>query len=353
MDDIRIGIIGAGWVVQNRHLPRLKETEGVDLRLIWSRDPDKAREVAGAFEISETANRWEEIVDSPEVDAVVVATPPVLHCDATVAALETGKHVLCQGRMARNLKEAQEMLLAAQTSQRVAALYPPLPGLKGDRVMRRLLHGEDFVGDIREVRVTGMALTEEAEGYAWQADPEVVGVNTMTLGMWSEVLNRWVGPARRVVATGKVHRGARKTAEGSQAEAVVPDSLGIAAELECGATATFHFSNCAAFGPGHTIEVYGSKGALVYALFAEEIRGASEGGEALQPIAVPPEEERRQDTDAEFVRAIREGARVSPDFEEGVRYMAFCEAVALSLETGAAVSVPPSPKMESWGRCLE
>ncbi|HEY3131079.1 MAG TPA: Gfo/Idh/MocA family oxidoreductase [Acidobacteriota bacterium] len=352
MEHIRIGIIGAGWVVRARHLPAFKNLHGTDVRLIWSRNPDRAKEVATEFGIPKTPDRWEEIVESPEVDAVVIAAPPVLHLPATLAALRAGKHVLCQARMARNLKEAQEMLRAAQTYNLVTALYPARPGLKGDKVMRRLLHDEKFVGEIRELRVTGMELAEKKQGYDWGADPDVFGVNAMTLGMWSEVSNRWVGLATRVVALGKTHVKQRTTRNGESAEAVIPDSLAVAAELECGATASYHFSACAASAPGHSIEIYGSRGALAYQLFVEEIRGAS-GSEKLGPIPIPPEEERAQSTDAEFIQSIRDGTPVSPSFEEGLRYMEFCEAVALSAKTGTAVTVPPpQPKMHSWGRFL-
>jgi predicted dehydrogenase len=173
----------------------------------------------------------------------------------------------------------------------------------------------------------------------------------MTLGMWGEVCNRWVGPALRVTAVGRCHIQLRMTPGGDRAESAVPDSLAVAVELACGATATYHLALRAAFAPGHAIEIYGSRGALVYKLFAEEIHGATEGDEALHTIAIPPGEERAHSTDAEFIEAIRGGGPVSPSFEDGVRYMEFCEAVALSLRTGAAVAVPPAaPAMESWGR---
>ena len=277
---------------------------------MWSRDPARAAGVADEFGIAGTASSWEEIVESDEIDAVIVATPPVLHRPATLRALSAGKHVLCQARMARNLGEAREMLRAAEAApDLVTCLYPPLPGLKGDRVMKRLL-ADGYVGDIREVRVTGASLLEPGDGYSWQQDPDVTGVNAMTMGMWAEVLNRWVGPATRVMATGASHRRTRMTDAGAEVDSVVPDSLGIAADLECGATATYHFSTAAAFGPGSSIEIYGSRGALVYTLFEERIEGATSGDDALRPIPVSESEERRQTTDSEFVRAIsRRNAR--------------------------------------------
>jgi len=132
MKTVHIGMIGAGWAARNRHLPALKDISDASVDVIWSRDPANAAETASDFGISGTADTWEEIVDASNLDAVIIATPPVLHHAATLAALKAGKHVLCQARMARNLKEAIEMNQAARLSDRVTALYPPLPGLKGD-----------------------------------------------------------------------------------------------------------------------------------------------------------------------------------------------------------------------------
>ena len=82
------------------------------------------------------------------------------------------------------------------------------------------------------------------------------------------------------------------------------------------------------------------------------VRGATAGDDALGEIEVADEEVRLQTTDAEFVRAILHGGPVEPDFEEGVRYMGFTEAVAISAHTGEAVSLPPEPRMEAWGKPL-
>ena len=97
-----------------------------------------------------------------------------------LAVLDAGKHVLSQARVARNLSEALRMLEASKATDLVTALYPAGFGLKGDRVMRRLLHDEGYVGEILEVRVTSVVSSIPEVG-AWVVDPEVVGVNTMML----------------------------------------------------------------------------------------------------------------------------------------------------------------------------
>ena len=350
MEEIRIGLVGAGGVARSRHLPALQKIPGVILSSIWSRDVGKAGEVAREFGFQTVRDKWQDVVHSSEVDAVVIATPPPLHLPATLLALEADKHVLCQARMARNLSEARSMAEAAAKSNRITALYPPRPGLKGDRTMQRLLHDECYVGDIREVRMTGMTLFSRGDNYQWLFDPEVMGVNAMTLGMWAEVALRWVGPIGTVSAVGQSHTKQRLSSNGDWVESSVPDSLAVAATLQCGATMSCHFSFDVAGGAGDSLELYGSQGTLIYRFFEEEIQG-SRLGQPLARIEVPPHEERQQTTDLEFVTAIRQGGHVSPDFTEGVQYMEFCEAVALSVHAKRTISLPlDEPAMEHWGK---
>ena len=73
---------------------------------------------------------------------------------------------------------------------------------------------------------------------------------------------------------------------------------------------------------------------------------------SIQPIEPDPDEVRLQTTDAEFIQAIREGTPVHPSFDEGVRYMEFCEAVGQSVMFDKVVDLPPEPLMATWGRTL-
>ena len=346
-DIIRVGIIGAGKIAQNRHIPLLQKVPDVEVTQAWSRTPETAREAAQKFGIPKVVDRWERIVESKEIDAVVIATPPNLHLPATLAALDSGKHVLCQARMARNLNEARRMLEASRSMDLVTSLYAAGFGLKGDRVMRRLLQ-EGYLGDIVEVRVMSL-LPAVPEAGAWLVDPKVVGVNTMMLGILAEVVYRWIDPPRSIAAT---------TGEDVL---VVPQSLSISAKLQGGATASFHMSFRVPRGVGNSVEIYGTRGVLEYKLLVEkpgglvedeELVGMTEGETGMHPIELPLEEQRDRTMDAEFIEAIRSGTPVSPDFAEGVRYMEFCEAVAQSIYEGSTISMPPEPKMDCWGRPL-
>ena len=77
---------------------------------------ESARAAAERFHIPHVYTDYREMVQRDDIHVVVVATPNFLHKDATIAALEAGKHVHCEKPLARNAHEAREMV---QTARRV------------------------------------------------------------------------------------------------------------------------------------------------------------------------------------------------------------------------------------------
>src|SRR5436190_2233257 len=110
MDRIGIGMVGAGSIARARHVPGFKTIPGVELVGVVNRTPDSTRQAATEFGFGRTYATWRELLDDDDVDAVVIATWPYLHAPITLAALDAGKHVLTQARMAMNADEAHDML---------------------------------------------------------------------------------------------------------------------------------------------------------------------------------------------------------------------------------------------------
>jgi predicted dehydrogenase len=339
---LRIGIIGAGSIARHRHLPNLRVIPGVEVRVVCNRTRATAEKAAAEFGVPEVETEWRRVVERPDLDAVFVATPPYLHCEATLAALDAGKHVFCQARMARNVAEARAMYERARRSDRVTMLCPPPAGMQGDRVMRRLI-GEGFLGALRDVHATGFgaSFADPEAPLHWRQDVEVSGCNVLTLGMWIEVIHRWVGYHRRVAAATAVHTPMRRRPGSGEAAAVrTPDSIAIAAELESGAVASYHFSGVARFAPHNRIELYGAEGTLLYDLETDEIQGARAGEAGLRVIPIIEAEARPWTVEHDFIAAIREGRAVEPSFYDGLKYMEFTKAVWRAAETGRSVSLP-------------
>jgi predicted dehydrogenase len=307
--------------------------------------------VAREFGIPRTFEHWQDLVASPDVDAVVIGTWPYLHCPITLAALEAGKHVLTEARLSMNAEEAHRMLRASQRWPQLITQVVPSPfGLKGHDVMVELLEA-GYLGDLRELEVIHLsqALADQAAPLAWRQDVALSGFNTLTLGIIHETLLRWAPPPIRVVAQVHAFIPTRIDPQSGVRRAVgTPDSVQAVTVLENGARAVYHFSGVAPFGQRAEIRLYGSEGALHYDLLADRIRGASHKQGAgplpeqqLHDVPIPPGKAREWQVEAEFITAIRTGQSIKfTDFETGVAYMEFTEAVARSAQRGMAVELP-------------
>ena len=152
---VRIGIIGAGDNTRRRHIPGFRPLESVELVGVVNRTPESTARAAEEFGIGKTYNDWRALIDDTDVDAVLIGTWPNLHCEATCAALEAGKHVLCEARMARNLTEARQMLAASKAHPNLVAQLVPSPyGLISGPAIEQLIE-EGFLGQLRELVVLG------------------------------------------------------------------------------------------------------------------------------------------------------------------------------------------------------
>ena len=104
-DTVRIGIVGAGGFTRRRMLPNLLAVEGAEVVAVANRSLESAERVAAEFGIRAPMGDWRELVARDDIDAVFVGTQPYFHHEAVVAALDAGKHVLCQTRMATSLRD--------------------------------------------------------------------------------------------------------------------------------------------------------------------------------------------------------------------------------------------------------
>jgi predicted dehydrogenase len=348
---LRIGLIGAGGNTKTRHIPGLRAVPDVDIVAVCNRRPESTAEVARTYSIPRTYERWQDLLADSDIDAVVIGTWPYLHCPITLAALEAGKHVLTEARLSMNAAEAHQMLEAARQHPRLVTQVVPSPfGLKGHRIMVERIEA-GFLGEVREVQVChlGPALADPTLPLSWRQDADLSGVNMLTLGILHETLLRWQPSPVRVLAQVHAFIPSRiDPTSGVRRPVGTPDSVQVLAVLENGARASYHFSGVSPFGQQASIALHGSEGVLIYDLLTDRIRGQSRSAgvagcsiEQLPEIPIPREKESGWQVEADFVRSIREGAPVNfTNFETGVAYMEFTEAVARSAQHGLAIELP-------------
>jgi predicted dehydrogenase len=269
----------------------------------------------------------------------------VLHRDVTVAALEAGKHVLCEARMAMDAAQAREMLAASRAHPDLVAQLVPAPWtLELDATIRRMVDG-GWLGRVLAVDVRGTTaqFVDETAPLHWRQDAARSGVNVLTLGIWYESVARWVGHARSLVAAARTFVAARPDPQtGTMVEAGVPDHVDVLAETEGGASLRLQMSAVTGLAPSpREAWIFGSEGTLRVDADGRRLFGARRGDVELSGIDVPAGERTGWRVEREFVDAIRGGPPVRwTTFAEGVRYMEFTEAVAVSARTGRRVGLP-------------
>lgn len=172
---IRIGVIGCGGIANGKHMPKYKDSQLAELVAfcdIVEERAVKAREEYGSAD-SAVYVEYKELLKDESIDAVLVLTPNCSHCEITVAALDSGKHVMCEKPMAMNYEEAKQMIAARDRSGKVLTIgyqnrYRPDSLYLKDRVKEGMF-GEIYYAEAiairrRAVPTWGVFIDKEKQG---------------------------------------------------------------------------------------------------------------------------------------------------------------------------------------------
>jgi predicted dehydrogenase len=325
---LRIGIIGAGEIVRRRHLPALQRHSEVDIIAVSNSTYESAEKFCQENLPQATPmQNWADLLAIDDLDIVWIGTPPYMHSAVTISALEAGKHVFCQARMAMDRAEAEEMLAVSKRfPELVTMLCPPPYGLRGDLVVKKLL-AEEYIGRPHHVRLQSFNsayLDKEAPAH-WRQRIELSGLNVLTLGIYVEVLQRWLGDITGVFARGKIFQPMRQGYE-----VIIPDLLTVLCTFANGAEGVLEFSGVNALAPADRLEVFGDRGTFTYDFGSDLIHAGLAGDRALHVVELTPELEGEWRVEDDFIAAVKSRGRTRPhpDFEEGVGYMRVVQAVA-------------------------
>jgi predicted dehydrogenase len=110
------GLIGCGDISRKRVAPALRELDNCELVAVSRADAARAEEFAREFGAKRRHADWRRLIEDTEVEAVYVATPVHLHAEQSIAALDAGKHVLCEKPMALGVAECERMNAAARAN---------------------------------------------------------------------------------------------------------------------------------------------------------------------------------------------------------------------------------------------
>jgi predicted dehydrogenase len=355
-----VGIIGLGF--GRAHIPAF-QSHGCQVVAVCQRDQKVAREVAARYGVPGVFERWQDMLAEARPDIVVIASPPAIHRDIAVAALEGGAHVLCEKPLAMTAEEGREMITAAQRAKRTAMTSF---NWRYIAAMQRLhtMAEAGFLGRVFHINVRWMGArwADEEAPITWRMDRAQAGHGAMgDMGVHVIDLIRWsFGEFKQLTAQAGIAYPGR-TVPGTSKIVDSEDFCSVIAELTSGAQVNLFTSRAARGTAEQTLEIYGAAGALQYRLDREkprwwrgELRAAAKGS-GFAPVKVSAGLSRSAgEGDAlevtgkttiaplvkRFLAATRRGESPSPSFEDGMRAQVVLDAVLESIASaGRMVSI--------------
>ncbi|WP_122940709.1 Gfo/Idh/MocA family protein [Brachybacterium sp. EE-P12] len=339
----------------------------IERRVLVGRDESAVAQAARRLDWQEHATDWREVIAREDVDIVDICTPGFLHAEIAIAALEAGKHVLCEKPLANDTDEAVRMVEAARAARergQVAALghtYRRVPALA---------HARDLVaagrlGEIRQVRASYLQdwLVDAEAGMSWRLRKETAGsgalgdIGSHAVDQIQFVTGQSVAAVRGRLATMVPERPG---ADGPE-PVTVDDAAWASLELSGGAIASLEASRMATGRKNElSLEVYGTDGALRFDLerldelwFLDATRPVTEQG-FTRIVVTEPEHPylegwwpqghvlgwenafTNQARDLLLAVTDRDPAAYSPDFEDGLALQRILEAIIDSDAAGGS-----------------
>jgi predicted dehydrogenase len=313
---LRFGILGAAKIAPAALIKPATRTGGVaEVVAVAAREPAKARAFASKHGIKSTPESYDALLADPDVDAVYNPLPNGLHGRYTLAALEAGKHVLCEKPFTANADEARQVADAARSSGLVVMeafhyRHHPL----ADRLHEIVAGGE--LGDIERIEIAFSApLAKRGDiRYQWS----LAGGALMDMGCYTIHLLRLLSMGEPTVTSARAKLSSPR----------VDRAMRVEYELPGGGSAVTACSMFSSSVLRMHARVRGVKGTLkVFNPFAPQFANRVRirtGGTSRTEHAT-----RRPTYDFQlehFVAAVREGAPVTTTADDAVKTMAIIDA---------------------------
>jgi predicted dehydrogenase len=199
MDKFRVGIIGVGGIAKGKHLPSLAKLKNVEIVAFCDIIEERAKEGKAKYGTPDAKvfTDYHDLLALKDIDVVHVLTPNKFHSEITVAALNAGKHVMCEKPMAKSYAEAKLMLDAAkrsgkkltigyQSRHRTDSMY--LKDYIEDGGLGEIYFGKALAIRRRAVPTWGVFLDEEKQGGGPLID---IGTHALDLTLWLMDNYKW------------------------------------------------------------------------------------------------------------------------------------------------------------------
>ena len=361
---VRVGMVGTSWWADAMHLPALDSHPHAEVTAICGRNRDNAEKMAKTWNIPHVFTDYNAMIESGEIDAVVISTPNDTHYPIGMKALENELHLLCEKPIALNYADARRMADTARAKGLVHLVPFTYRFMPTARYLKELID-DNYIGKAYHLNMRYYTGYARDGNYMWRFDLKKAGSGVSgDLGSHFLYLAEWFyGPIKHIFAQFDYHVEREKTDSDGKAYEVGEDSAILTLGFENGASAVIHVTAVCyedtPFGQTHHMEFHGSDGTL-YSFTdwdtIQQVKGAKVGEGMLQDLPIPDHiwGNSRHDTVhntykdlfrkenfmiGQFITAIVEGKEASPNLEDGARIQRILEAASLSHKTGKRIDV--------------
>jgi predicted dehydrogenase len=327
-EPVRIAVVGGGYGAKVP-LPVYRELDEFEPVAVWSRRPERARELAAEAGLALGTSDLDELLAHPGLEAVHVATPVALHAETAIAAAQRGLHVLCEKPLAISMHDARAIVAAVEAAGVVGSVNY---GRRMQATRTRLLELVDEV--VGRPRMAAIALVHDdhaepgSRPFTWVQDAALGGGRLQGYGVHDlDLLVAAFGDVEAVAAATEVGVGERADSEGTMRRVTAEDAYAILLRLRGGGLATVTLTATARHARGDVVEFHGDGGTV--RLDADRVLWWGRAGEELRSEG--PLKASSKDAFAQVARnfraAIRDGAPPDPSLHEGLRVQALFDAV--------------------------
>jgi predicted dehydrogenase len=261
---LRVGIVGVGWgtVV---HAPAFQAVDGYELVALCSRNPEKVAKAGEKLGIDDVSTDWQSFVRRDDLDLISVTTPVTLHRPVTVAALEAGKHVLCEKPLALTAAECEDIVAAAEkagtqtatcfelrwTPERATVRSLVEQGVVGQPYFVRLSQSGSYWHPSRHNQSLWMYDVDEGGGY-------LMGMLAHDIDFVASLFGRPV----EVIADVRTMVPTRPLPDGGTLHVTADDTSVLTIRLDSGALALINCSVVGVHASGATFDAFGVDGTI-------------------------------------------------------------------------------------------
>lgn len=345
MSKLKFGVIGCGGIARNTHFPSLAALPDVEITAICDVNQECTKELAEKYGIKHVFTNYEDLIAMDELDAVDICTPNNFHMLPAVAALKAGKHVMVEKPIARNAKEGQMIVDAANEAGKKLMVAQCWRYKTENQTLKRFIDGgamgEMYYANVKAIRRRGIPswgvfIDKEKQGGGPLID---IGVHILDCAMWL------LGNPKPIAASGATYQkfGKRSDILGNYGQwdyknFTVEDFAAGFVRFDNGATLTIESSFASNIEKDSlNLSILGTEGGLQsdpLRIFREEHGTLVD----LTPVYLPKVDMYLEEIKG-FVKCIQEDTEPPVTGEQALNVIKILDAIYESSDRGAEVKI--------------